>query len=148
MQHIEIIVGSQMGSAEYVAEQLQEALQDQGIVTALHEQPMLNDIVHPLWLVVTSTYGAGDYPDNLLSFISELDQQNNLDHIDFAVVGIGDTSYDTYNFAAKNCSQLLINKGATQLLANLEIDVLGDALPEDTALQWLPQLLEKLTQTK
>ncbi|MCF6437420.1 FMN-binding protein MioC [Pseudoalteromonas sp. MMG022] len=148
MQHIEIIVGSQMGSAEYVAEQLQEALQDQGIVTALHEQPMLSDIAHPIWLVVTSTYGAGDYPDNLLSFISELDQQNNLDHIDFAVVGIGDTSYDTYNFAAKNCSQLLINKGATQLLANLEIDVLDDALPEDTALAWLPQLLEKLTQTK
>ncbi|WP_105167153.1 FMN-binding protein MioC [Pseudoalteromonas sp. T1lg23B] len=148
MQHIEIIVGSQMGSAEYVAEQLKEALKDQDIIAAVHEQPMLNDIVHPIWLVVTSTYGAGDYPDNLLSFISELDQQDNLDHIHFAVVGIGDTSYDTFNFAAKNCSQLLVSKGATQLLANLEIDVLDDVLPEDTALEWLPQLVEKLPQSR
>ncbi|CAM4270921.1 FMN-binding protein MioC [Pseudoalteromonas byunsanensis] len=148
MQHIEIIVGSQMGSAEYVAEQLKEALQDQGIGVALHEQPVLSDIIHPIWLVVTSTYGAGDYPDNLLSFISELDQQDKLDQIQFAVVGIGDTSYDTFNFAAKNCSQLLVNKGSMQLLANLEIDVLDDALPEDTALAWLPLLLEKLPQSE
>ncbi|CAH9060056.1 Protein MioC [Pseudoalteromonas holothuriae] len=148
MQHLEIIIGSQMGSAEYVAEQLKEVLQDQDINAVLHETPMLNDITQPVWLVVTSTYGAGDYPENLLPFISQLDQQDNLDHIQFAIVGLGDTSYDTYNHAARNCEQLLSNKGAKQLLPSLEINVLDEALPEDTALAWLPQLVTVLPQGK
>ena len=44
MQSVNIIVGSQMGSAEYVAEQLAEALEQQGIQVQLHEQPVFDDI--------------------------------------------------------------------------------------------------------
>ncbi|BBN83247.1 FMN-binding protein MioC [Pseudoalteromonas sp. A25] len=145
MQHIEIIIGSQMGSAEYVAEQLQEALEDQSIVTTLHERPVLSDLSHSIWLIVTSTYGAGDYPDNLIPFINEIDQKDNLDLLNFAVVGLGDSSYDTFNHAAKNCEKLLISKGAKQLLPNLELNVLDEALPEDTALAWLPNFIKEIT---
>ncbi|MBD1581850.1 FMN-binding protein MioC [Pseudoalteromonas sp. S16_S37] len=145
MHHIEIIIGSQMGSAEYVAEQLQEALEDQAIIATLHEQPVASDISHPIWLIVTSTYGAGDYPDNLIPFINELDQRDSLDQVYFAVVGLGDSSYDTFNYAAKNCEKLLINKGAKQLLPNLELNVLDEALPEETALAWLPKFIEEVT---
>ena len=48
MPQVDIIVGSQMGSAEYVAEQLQEALEDQGFETVLHEQPNSSCYVHSL----------------------------------------------------------------------------------------------------
>ena len=96
MPQVDIIVGSQMGSAEYVAEQLQEALEDQGFETVLHEQPNFDDCQQAHWLVVTSTYGAGDYPDNLLSFIEQITAQSSLSQLKHAVVGIGDSSYDTY----------------------------------------------------
>lgn len=144
MQNLEIIVGSQMGSAEYVAEQVQQVLVDQGIDVTLHLQPEYNELVHSTWLIVTSTYGAGDYPDNLLSFIERLNDTADLAAIQFAVIGIGDSSYDTFNFAAKNVEQLLLNKGATQLLPALYINVLDESLPEDTAEAWAPSLADVL----
>lgn len=145
MTQVDIIVGSQMGSAEYVAEQLQEALEARGFETQLHEQPNFDECTHSTWLVVTSTYGAGDYPDNLLPFIEQIKEKASLDQLNYAVVGIGDKSYDTYNYAAKHCDELLKSKGSHSLLTPLEINVLDEALPEDTALAWLPTLIEKLT---
>ncbi|ESP91586.1 MULTISPECIES: FMN-binding protein MioC [Pseudoalteromonas] len=144
MSNIEIIIGSQMGSAEYVAEQLAEDLNARALTCNVHEQPDLSECASNVWLLVTSTYGAGDYPENLLPFISQLDEQADLSHVRFAVVGIGDSSYDTYNYAAINSEKLLIEKGAQALLPTLKIDVLDEALPEDTALAWLPQFSEQV----
>ncbi|MBQ4812653.1 flavodoxin domain-containing protein [Pseudoalteromonas luteoviolacea] len=142
MSNLEIIIGSQMGSAEYVAEQLAEDLETRSVTCNLHEQPDLSECKGDTWLIVTSTYGAGDYPENLLPFISQLQEQADMSHIKFAVVGIGDSSYDTYNYAAINGAKLLSDKGAQALLPILKIDVLDEALPEDTALAWLPELSE------
>ncbi|MBE0387834.1 MioC protein [Pseudoalteromonas luteoviolacea DSM 6061] len=133
-----------MGSAEYVAEQLAEDLESRSVSCNLHEQPDLSECTGDTWLIVTSTYGAGDYPENLLPFISQLQAKSDMSHIKFAVVGIGDSSYDTYNYAAINGAKLLTDKGAKPLLPTLTIDVLDEALPEDTALEWLPELSEIL----
>ncbi|QUI72676.1 FMN-binding protein MioC [Pseudoalteromonas piscicida] len=142
MQTLDLIVGSQMGSAEYVAEQLMESLESQGYTVNLHEKPELEACQQALWLVVTSTYGAGDYPENLLPFISALKASSDLSQLRFAVVGIGDSSYDTFNHAAINLADLLKEKGATQLLDIEKIDVLHPDLPEDTAIAWLPKFVE------
>ena len=134
-----------MGGTEYVAEHLDNLLKDQGVSCQLHEQPDLKDInIEANWLICTSTHGAGDYPDNLLSFIAQLNAQTSLSQCQFAVIGIGDSSYDTFNYAAKNVVALLESKGAKQLLPHLEIDVLADDLPEDSAENWLPDLVEAL----
>ncbi|MEO2281458.1 FMN-binding protein MioC [Pseudoalteromonas pernae] len=149
MSQLEIIIGSQMGGTEYVAEHLDNLLKDQGITSQLHEQPDLNDInLDATWLICTSTHGAGDYPDNLLTFIDQINAQLALNQIQFAVIGVGDSSYDTFNYAAKNLVALLKSKGAKQLLPHLEIDVLADDLPEDTAENWLPELLNALEKGK
>ena len=104
-----------MGSAEYVAEQLCDELNNQGISAELHDQPNLSDIDqhNTIWLICTSTYGAGDYPDNLLPFIEQLNQQSDLSAIKYSVIGLGDTSYDTYNLAGRNINSLMASKGAT-----------------------------------
>ncbi|MEO2268854.1 FMN-binding protein MioC [Pseudoalteromonas sp. YIC-656] len=149
MSQLEIIIGSQMGGTEYVAEHLDNLLKDQGITSQLHEQPDLNDInLDATWLICTSTHGAGDYPDNLLTFIDQINAQLALNQIQFAVIGVGDSSYDTFNYAAKNLVALLKSKGAKQLLPHLEIDILADDLPEDTAENWLPELLNALEKGK
>lgn len=145
MSQLEIIIGSQMGGTEYVAEQLSDLMEDQGISCTLHEQPDLKDMkMEAAWLICTSTHGAGDYPDNLQPFVEDLNALTNLDNIRFAIIGIGDSSYDTYNYAAKNIEQLLLSKQAQPLLPRLEIDVLSEDLPEDTAERWLPELLKHL----
>ena len=139
MSSVNIIVGSQMGSAEYVAEQLNDALNNQGINSQLHDQPEFNEIdqQNTIWLVCTSTYGAGDYPDNLISFIEQVSQVDDLSHLKYSVIALGDTSYDTYNLAGRNVDTLLSQKGAVKVAQRLELNILDEALPEDTALAWL-----------
>ena len=139
MSSVNIIVGSQMGSAEYVAEQLNDALNNQGINSQLHDQPEFNEIdqQNTIWLVCTSTYGAGDYPDNLISFVEQVSQVDDLSHLKYSVIALGDTSYDTYNLAGRNIDALLSQKGAVKVAQRLELNILDEALPEDTALAWL-----------
>ncbi len=146
MQSVNIIVGSQMGSAEYVAEQLAEALEQQGIQVQLHEQPVFDDIDQQdtIWLMCTSTYGAGDYPENLLPFVESIKQQADLKGLKYSVIGLGDTSYDTYNYAGRNLDELLASKGASRVAERLELNILDEALPEDTALAWLPSWIESV----
>lgn len=145
MSSVNLIVGSQMGSAEYVAEQLSDALNDQGINTQLHDQPEFSEIdqQNTIWLICTSTYGAGDYPENLLSFVDDLSQVDDLSHLKYSVIALGDTSYDTYNLAGRNIDALLSQKGAIQLAPRLELNILDEALPEDTALAWLDSWIAK-----
>lgn len=145
MSAVNIIIGSQMGSAEYVAEQLADQLNAQGISTQLNEQPVFNDIdqQNTIWLICTSTYGAGDYPENLISFIDDLTQADDLSNIKYSVIGLGDTSYDTYNLAGRNIDELLAQKGALRVAERLELNILDEALPEDTALAWLDSWLAK-----
>jgi len=139
MSSVNLIVGSQMGSAEYVAEQLSDALNNQGINSQLHDQPEFNEIdqQNTIWLVCTSTYGAGDYPDNLISFVEQVSQVDDLSHLKYSVIALGDTSYDTYNLAGRNIDALLSQKGAVKVAQRLELNILDEALPEDTALAWL-----------
>ncbi len=144
MYSVNIIIGSQMGSAEYVGEQLAEQLISQGITTEVHDQPDFSQIdqANTIWLLCTSTYGAGDYPENLLPFINDLNQVDDLKRLKFSVIGLGDTSYDTYNLAGRNLEQLLISKGAECTAPRLELNILDEELPEDTALAWLPEWIE------
>ena len=139
MSSVNIIVGSQMGSAEYVAEQLSDELNNQGIDTQLHDQPVFSDIDqhNTIWLICTSTYGAGDYPENLINFVDDLAQTDDLSNLKYSVIALGDTSYDTYNLAGCNIDTLLKDKKAIRVAERLELNITDEALPEDTALAWL-----------
>jgi len=143
---IEILVGSQMGAAEYTAEQVAEALEKAGYEAKLHLTPELTQLTrNTVWLVVTSTYGAGDLPDNIQPFADQLAQNGaDLTTVSYAVITLGDTSYDTFCQAGRTMASLLQQNGASLLLPGPEIDVLQPELPEDQALLWLPQFITKL----
>jgi len=144
---IEILVGSQMGAAEYAAEQVAETLEKAGYEVKLHLTPDLTLITrNSIWLVVTSTYGAGDLPDNIQPFVDQLAQdQTDLTTVSYAVITLGDSSYDTFCLAGAKIAALLAAKGARCLLPGLNIDAQDPELPEDQALAWLPQLINSLS---
>lgn len=143
---IDILVGSQMGAAEYVAEQVAETLVQAGYEATLHLKPEL-DHLNPsgVWLVITSTYGAGDLPDNIQPFADQLAQdRRDLTTLSYAVITLGDSAYDTFCEAGRKLAALLSVKGAKSLISPLEIDAQQAALPEDTAVAWLPKLIKVL----
>ena len=146
---IEILVGSQMGAAEYTAEQVADTLVQAGYEVRLHLTPDLEQLArNSTWLVITSTYGAGDLPDNIQPFADQLAQdRSDLTTVSYAVITLGDSSYDTFCLAGAKIAALLAAKGAHRLLPGLNIDAQDPELPEDQALLWLPQLINSLSRT-
>ena len=65
-QSIYIITGSTLGGAEYVADHLESCLTAKGFEVELFNNAQLADIQsQSILIVVTSTHGAGELPDNI-----------------------------------------------------------------------------------
>jgi MioC protein len=143
MAKIAVIVGTVYGAAQYVAEEAQPVLTAQGHEVSLFEDAKLDAVLAfnaDIWLVITSTTGQGDIPDNLVPFF--LDVQNRFPLLNgkrFAVVALGDSSYDTFCGAGEQFNALLQEIQGTELAPMLRIDA-GETLePETIALPWLKQ---------
>lgn len=156
MTAIQIIVGSMLGGTEYVAEACEETLVEFNYQVDIHLKPDLNKIVsntftmdnaqkksykqpkNPLWIICTSTHGAGDLPDNIKQFVTDLDNcEQDLSTVSFLTIGIGDSSYDTFCKAAKDISNALISKGCTEALTLKTLDMSEDIDPEELAQAWI-----------
>lgn len=148
MSIVEIIVGSMMGGTEYVAEACDDKLQSLGLNTHLQFQPdyAATNKENTFWLICTSTHGAGDYPDNIRPFIDQLTQTTeDLSTVTFTVIGVGDSSYDTFCQAAKDIEKLLLSKGCVKKFDLLTIDMQQDIDPEHLATSWLDQHKDQLS---
>lgn len=146
MRPIHLIVGSQQGNTEALADDLAEHLTSLDFEITVHEQPEYDDIPqqNALWLVSTSTFGAGDYPDNIQPFIDTLsEKQPDLSTIQYAVIAVGDTSYDTFCLAGANIDQQLASLKAQKLAERLEICMVTGEDPYDLAIDWLTNWLIK-----
>ena len=147
MKKLTIFVGSVLGGTEFVADRLAEQAELAGfevdvIIDFSDFVPQEDD--KSLWFICSSTHGAGDIPDNITPFANWLATTPNLSHKEFGLIGIGDSSYDTFCQAAQKFESLMKSCHAVQLGESKLIDVQLDPLPEDPALawfkQWLPQL--------
>ena len=98
MADITLISGSTLGGAEYVAEHLAEKLEEAGFTTETLHGPLLEDLsASGIWLIISSTHGAGDIPDNLSPFYEALQEQKpDLSAVRFGAIGIGSREYDTF----------------------------------------------------
>ncbi|MFC6441672.1 FMN-binding protein MioC [Bowmanella sp. JS7-9] len=133
----EIIVGSMLGASEYVADALEAELTQRGAHVTIHLQPDLNELnTTATWILCSSTHGAGDLPDNIQPFAQQLAQANLAD-THYFIVGLGDTSYDTFCFGAKQLDGLMQSAGAKAITDPLFIDVLEHPIPEDVAVSWI-----------
>lgn len=139
MTDITLISGSTLGGAEYVAEHLAEKLEEAGFTPKTWHGAALSDLpLTGVWLIVTSTHGAGDLPDNLQSLYKAINTDRpDLSTIRYGAIGIGNQEYDLFCGAIKQIDQLLRQCGAHRLGERLEIDVLQHEIPEDLAEQWL-----------
>jgi len=147
-----------LGGTEYVAEACEETLTELGHQVSIHLKPDLKTIIEStftqdieqnnaesltkksIWLVCTSTHGAGDYPDNIQQFVSDLTNcDQDLSTVSFLTIGIGDSSYDTFCKAATEISKLMISKACSELSPVKTFDMSEDIDPEDLAQQWITE---------
>ncbi|SQI44354.1 FMN-binding protein MioC [Leminorella richardii] len=149
MPDITLISGSTLGGAEYVAEHLEEKLNLAGFSTeVLHgaEFDELSD--EGIWLIVTSTHGAGELPDNIQPLFEQIkEQEPDLSQISYGAVGLGSKEYDTFCGGIKAFDSLLQERGAKRIGSLLEIDVTEHEIPEDPAEKWLDLWLDDLNES-
>ncbi|HGN1707835.1 TPA: FMN-binding protein MioC [Providencia rettgeri] len=139
MTKVTLISGSTMGSAEYVAEHMAEILEELGYETEIQHGPELEDLtLEGLWLVVSSTHGAGDLPENIQPLFDAIKNESpDLSQVKFGAVGIGSSEYDTFCGAIHKLDALLSAKGAKRIGECFEIDVQQHEIPEDPAGEWV-----------
>lgn len=138
--NIHILVGTTSGNTEYLAEQLHNQLNDEGQSVTFHDQPELADvpISECLWLLCIATHGAGEYADSIAPFMEALQQQQpDLSGLQFAIIAVGDSSYDTFCQAGRDAEALLLERNAAMITEPLTIDMLLELDPEAAALSWL-----------
>lgn len=147
MARIKILVGSVYGGAVEVAEQAQAVAQQAGHDVEVSETPDagLLDEADTL-LVVTSTTGSGELPENLLPFYESLDAQAaKLVNKPFAVIALGDSSYgDSFCGAGRIMNEKLMDLGGLQRLPMLTIDALEYFQATDGAEEWLTTWIGQL----
>jgi|TARA_B110000967_G_scaffold157014_1_gene162086 MioC protein len=147
MSSFQIIVGSMLGGTEYVAEACEETLQELGHQTTIHLQPQLTKILtdNQTWLICTSTHGAGDYPDNIQKFVTDLrSYKQDLSSVKIIILGIGDKNYDTYCSAAKNIENILNSFACVSISPIKLLDMNEDIDPEELAQQWIIEIQDLL----
>nr|WP_297348778.1 flavodoxin domain-containing protein [uncultured Glaciecola sp.] len=143
--HFDIMVGSVLGASEYVAEAILVSIIEAGHTGDCHFEPNVSTLNKDnILLICTSTHGAGDLPDNIEPYAKAL-QSKDLKGFNAMIIGLGDSSYDTYCGAAMNMETLLLNRGVTLLSEPLHIDVLNHPIPEDIAVEWFIAQLDKVS---
>lgn len=138
---VSIIVGSVLGATEYVADAVEQLLSEKGYVCEQFLEPDASQISPDShWLICTSTHGAGDLPVNIESFADQL-KSLDLTGTKATVIGLGDSSYDTFCQGAITMEKLLLDAGASLDHSPLHIDVLQHPIPEEEATAWIADKL-------
>ncbi len=123
-----ILYGSQTGNSKGVANSYKTSALEQGykanVVSMSDYKPrQLKNETH--LVVVVSTHGEGDAPDDAVELYEFLASKKapKLPKLRFAVVGLGDTSYEFFCQTGKDFESRLLALGATALVERLDCDV-------------------------
>nr|KAF7434072.1 hypothetical protein H0235_002263 [Vespula pensylvanica] len=148
---ITILYASETGTAQDVAEQIWKSAKRKGlnsIVSALDDYDLANFDSERLMVFVVATTGQGDPPDNMKQFWKFLLRKSlppsMLNNIGYGVIGLGDSSYKKFNFAAKKLNKRLAQLGGIQLLPIGLADDQHDLGIDAVVSPWVQELWEKI----
>ena len=138
--HVGIFVATMTGLAEICGEEIEGALSAAGVVCERHlmdglDAAALRDF--SLLIIVSSTYGHGEIPDNGQALFASLESGADLSGKDFAVFALGDRTYsDTFCAAGERWDTAIAASGARRIVDLERHDASSGTLAEDVAGEW------------
>lgn len=125
---LHILFGSQTGNSEALAQSAAKAARAKGLVPVVQAMDEVDiDVFSAMRhvLIVTSTYGEGEMPDNAQLFWQAISASTapRLEQMQFAVLAIGDTSYDGFCQAGKFIDMRLEQLGAKRVVERVDCDI-------------------------
>ncbi|XP_078604811.1 NADPH-dependent diflavin oxidoreductase 1-like isoform X1 [Branchiostoma floridae x Branchiostoma japonicum] len=150
-RRLTVLYGSQTGTAQDVAERVAREAKRRHFSTkvlAMDQYPIASLIHEAMVIFVCSTTGQGDEPDNMKVFWKFLLRKNlpsnSLCQLNFAVLGLGDSSYQKFNFVAKKLQKRLLQLGGNPLHTLGLADDQHDLGPDAVVDPWLNSLWNKV----
>ncbi len=144
-KEITILFASQTGNSQKIAKKLGAALENpnhQITVTSMGDYKVNNLKKLDHLFIVASTHGEGEPPDNAISFYEYLHSKRapKLDNVKYAVLSLGDSSYEFFCKTGIDFDERLKALGATSIVPRIDCDVDFDA----DADAWIQQVTEAL----
>jgi sulfite reductase (NADPH) flavoprotein alpha-component len=142
---LSILFGSQSGNAESLAKRVGREAQKRGYeatVAALEQISPAALTQEKCALIITSTWGEGDPPDNAAAFWEKLANENDLKlpNLSYSVLALGDTNYENFCGFGKAIDRRLEERGAKRIFERIDCNVDYD----DPAARWQSGIFEAL----
>ncbi len=148
-KEVTVLYGSQTGNSQQLAEEISRKLEDKAYHVTLasmhtYKPKNIKDVTN--LLLIVSTHGEGEPPDNAIAFHEFLlgRKAPKLADLHFSVLALGDSSYEFFCQTGKELDQRLEELGGTRLYPRVDCDIDFD---EDAA-EWMAGVvagLEKAT---
>ena len=137
-----ILFGTETGNGKALAKTLAEAAQQRGLAPVVadmadYKTRKLKD--EQDLLVITSTHGEGDPPQSAVAFFEFLEGRKapKLPDVRFAVLALGDSTYEKYCEGGKRIDRRLEALGAARLAPRVDCDVDYD----EAAAAWIESIV-------
>lgn len=149
MANILILYGSLTGNTEYVAQKIQQILNNAKKTVELKNanQAAAEELNDYQYLVLgSSTWDEGQLQYDFESFVTELNANPpDLKGKKIAVFGCGDTSYDQFCAAVNTLEEKFQALGGEKIIDGLKIDGVPQLPENETKIEeWAQELVEKL----
>lgn len=148
-KEVTILYGSQTGNARGLAKKASSTLEGKGFqvtVSAMSDFKPNNIKKVKNILIIVSTHGEGDPPDNALTFHEFLHGKRapKLEELNFSVLSLGDSSYEFFCQTGKQFDARLEELGGTRLYPRFDCDLDYD----EPAAEWLEGIISSLGEAK
>lgn len=145
MNQVNILFGTQTGNSHNLANVINESLINEGFSSLVSDMGEVDpENIHDMdyVIIVTSTHGDGEPPDNASEWMSYLkfNEEIDLSHLNFAILGLGDNYYPHFCQCAKDFEEYLSKHGGHSLTRRLDCDLYY----EEQYPEWLAGLLKVL----
>jgi sulfite reductase (NADPH) flavoprotein alpha-component len=144
-KEVTVLFGSQTGNCQRLAQELSRKLEQRGYKVSLFSmsdfKPNGLKKIRNL-LILVSTHGEGDPPDNALPFFEFLHSKRapQLEDLRYSVLALGDTSYEFFCQTGKDFDRRLNELGGKQLCPRTDCDLDYD----EPALEWFNNVVNAL----
>ncbi|WP_285766821.1 assimilatory sulfite reductase (NADPH) flavoprotein subunit [Peribacillus sp. SI8-4] len=145
-KEVTILYGSQTGNAQGLAEKAARTLKDkdfQVTVSSMSDYKVNHLKKVENLLIVVSTHGEGDPPDNTISFHEFLHgrRATRLENLSYSVLALGDSSYEFFCETGKQFDKRLEELGGKRLFPRTDCDLDYD----EPAAEWLEGVISSLS---